>query len=174
MHGTWMLRNSSSPLMTQPSNHPPNPTDQSSLWGTRDPDCPHSAVLVPPNTPHLTSFPIQRRKAAGFQPVHSRCGAQLPTTQEAQGRAWESASQKFPYFGSHPSPDTCPKREPGKLAPEHLQGFNASCWELRHLSYGQVFKRMRVKGISKNQVLQLYMYFRHVCKSIQDVDRMPF
>ena len=40
-----------------------------------------------PNTPHLTSFPIQRRKAAGFQPVHSRCGAQLPTTQEASPRA---------------------------------------------------------------------------------------
>ena len=90
-----------------------------------------------------------------------------------QGRAWESTSQKFPYFGSHPSSDTCPKREPGKLAPEHLQGFNASRWELRHLSYGQVFKRMRVKGINKNQVLQLYMYFRHVCKSIQNVDRMP-
>ena len=87
MHGTWMLRNFSSPLMTQASNHPPNPTDESSLWGTRDPDYPHSAVLVPPNTPHLSSFPIQRRKASGFQPVHSRCGAQRPTTQEAPLRA---------------------------------------------------------------------------------------
>ena len=74
---TWWLRLLTTHLTQQ----------MSSLWGTRDPDCPHSAVLVTLNTPHLTSFPIQRRKAAGFQPVHSRCGAQLPTTQEASPRA---------------------------------------------------------------------------------------
>ena len=85
MHGSRCWE--ANPLLSQTSHYPPNPTDESSLWGTRDPDCPNSAVLVPANTPHLSSFPIQRRNTAGFQPVHNRCGAQPPATQEASPRA---------------------------------------------------------------------------------------
>lgn len=160
--GCW---NCSSPLLTQATHHLPITTDVTSLWGTRDPEYPHPVVLAPLDTPHIwVTFLFRKQKLLAFNQFITDV-EQPPTTtrKHPQGRAWESASQKFisdPIWH-------WPKESTWETHSFASSGFNASCWDWE--TWVTTFKRLGVQGIiwkQVSQVSQLNMYFRHACKSI--------
>lgn len=163
--GSCMLGNSCS-LLTQSSHQLLHPTDASSLWGTRDPEHPHPVVPCTPNTPHLSSFPIQRTKAAtGFGPIHSRCGSQLPTTQEASTRVRHEnqTTKKFPYMWCHQSSNICSEtRRDWEIFSWITLGILCFLLGIKKTKLPPRVKKkkMRVRKLIGKSVLQLYMCHR--------------
>ena len=96
----------------------------------------HILWFLHPLTPHIwVIFLFRKQKLLAFSQFITdvRHNHQLPR-KHPPGQGMRICFSEIPIL-LIPS-DTCPKRAPGRLTPLHLQGFNASCWELRNLSDG--------------------------------------
>lgn len=118
-----------------------NPTDAFSLWGIRDPEHPYPVVPYT-LTPHFWvpfQFREQKPLALGQFTTDVSCNRQLPKT-GYENQLLRNSHTLVPI--NHLAPA---QKQTGRLSPEHLYGFNASCWELRILSLLR-FKNTEFRG----------------------------